>query len=100
MAQSHSKDILANFAHQLRQPLSTLEALACYLDLIAKPEDALVHEQLRRMHIEIAYTDQVLRDGLCTVRAHFLNQGCSVLADAPPAGAPKVALRPRSVPDL
>jgi hypothetical protein len=52
------------------------------------------------MHIEIAYTDQVLRDGLCTVRAHFLSQGCSVLADAPPAGTPRVALSPRAAPDL
>jgi hypothetical protein len=49
------------------------------LDLIAKPEDAQVHEQLRRMHAEIAHTDQVLRDGLCTIRAYFLSRGCSVL---------------------
>jgi signal transduction histidine kinase len=71
VAQSHSEEILADFAHQLRQPLSTLEALAFYLDLIAKPEDARVHEGLRRMHAEIAHTDQVLKDGLCTLRAYF-----------------------------
>jgi signal transduction histidine kinase len=93
VAQSHSKDILADFAHRLRQPLSTLDALAFYLDLIARPEDAQVHEQLRRMHVEIAHTDQVLRDGLCTLRSYFLNQD-SVLADAPAAAAPKVALCP------
>ena len=79
MAQSHSDDILADFAHQLRQPLSTIEVLVSYLDLIAKPEDDRVHEQLRRMHTEIAHTDQVLRDGLRTLRAYFLSQGCSVL---------------------
>ena len=71
MAQSHSKDILADFAHQLRQPLSTLDALACYLDLIATPEDSRIHEQLRRMHAEIARTDEVLRDGVCTIRAYL-----------------------------
>jgi signal transduction histidine kinase len=87
VSQSHSKDILADFAHQLRQPLSTLDALAFYLDLIAKPEDAQVHEQLRRMHAEIAHTDQVLRDGVCTLRAYFSRQSCSVLADFPPAAA-------------
>jgi signal transduction histidine kinase len=87
VAQSHGEDILADFAHQLRQPLTTLDALAFYLGLIAKPEDTQVHEQLSRMHAEIAHTDQVLRDGLCTLRAHFLNQGCSVLADVPPAAA-------------
>jgi len=50
VAQSLSVDILADFAHQLRQPLSALKALAFYLDLIATPEDARIHEQLRRMH--------------------------------------------------
>jgi hypothetical protein len=78
----------------------TLEALAFYLDLIAKPEDARVHEELRRMHAEIAHTDQVLKDGLCTLRAYFQARGCSVLADVAPAAVPKVALCPRSAPDL
>jgi hypothetical protein len=74
VAQSHPADILADFAHQLRQPLSTLETLAFYLDLIVKPEDAQVHEQLRRVRSEIAHTDRVLRDGLCTLRAYFFSQ--------------------------
>jgi signal transduction histidine kinase len=72
VAQSHSKDILSDFGHRVRQPLSTLEALTFYLDLIAKPEDARIHEQLQRIHAEIAHTDQILRDGLCTLRAYLL----------------------------
>ena len=87
MPQSSSEDILADFAHQLRQPLSTLELLAFYLDLIAKPEDAKVHEELRRIHAEIARMDQVLRDGLCTLRAHLSGRDCSVLSDVPIAAA-------------
>jgi hypothetical protein len=87
VAQSHSIDILADFAHQLRQLLSTLDALAFYLDLIANPEDAQMHDHLQRIHAEIAHTDQVLRDGLCTLRAYFSSQGCSVLADVPPGAA-------------
>jgi len=89
MAQN-CKDILADFAHQLRQPLSTIETLAFYLDLIAEPEDARTQQQLRQMHAEIARTDQILRDGLSTLRAHFLSQGYSVLAHVPPAAPPKV----------
>jgi len=89
VTQSRSKDILADFAHQLRQPLSTLEMLAFYLDLIAKPEDAQVHEQLRRVHAEIAHTEQVLLDGLCTLRTYFSSQGYSVTAGVPPAAAPR-----------
>jgi hypothetical protein len=42
------------------------------------------------MHAEIARTDQILRDGLSTLRAHFLSQGYSVLAHVPPAAPPKV----------
>jgi signal transduction histidine kinase len=93
MAQSDSKDILADFAHQLRQPLSAIEALACYMDLIAKPEDELIHEQLRRMHAEIVRADQILRDGLCTVRAALINHGSSVLA-GDPGGVPKIFHQP------
>ena len=81
-AESNPDDILADFAHQLRQPLSTLDALAFYLDLIAQPEDAQVHEQLRRVRSEVAHADQVLREGLGTLRA-------CMLADVPPAAAPK-----------
>jgi hypothetical protein len=44
VARSHCEDILADFAHRLRQPLSTLDALTFYLDLIAKPEDTQVHQ--------------------------------------------------------
>jgi len=92
MAKSHSEDILADFAHQLRQPLSAIEALACYLDLIATPEDARVREQLRLMHGEIARTDQILRDGLCTLRASLLDEGHMSVDDA--GVTPKIFCRP------
>lgn len=87
MFQSHSEDILADFSHQLRQPLSTLEALAFSLDLIVKPKDARVHEQLRRIHAEIAHIDQIILDGMCTIRAYLSSQGCSILTDVPATGA-------------
>jgi hypothetical protein len=95
VAQFHSEDILAEFAHQLRQPLSTLDALAFYLDLIAKPEDAPVHEQLRLMRSEIARADQVLREGMCTLRGNFQARAapCSPTFRQP---RPQVALCPRS----
>jgi hypothetical protein len=53
-----SEDVLADFAHQLRQPLSVLEALTFYLDLITSPADAQVHEQLQKVHSEIANADR------------------------------------------
>ena len=60
---------LADFAHQIRQPLSALDALTSYLDLIIPEEDTRVREQLHRMHVEIDHADQILRDGMRTLAA-------------------------------
>ena len=69
MALLRTEEILADFAHQLRQPLSALDALTSYLDLIAAPGDLRVREQLLRMHGEIHHVDQILQDGLRARRA-------------------------------
>jgi signal transduction histidine kinase len=62
---------LADFAHEVRQPLSTLEALTSYLDLIIPEEETRVREQLRRMHVEIDHADRILRDGMRTLGAYL-----------------------------
>ena len=74
MAQFQGEDVLADFAHRLRQPLSALEALTSYLDLITSSEDVRVQEHLRHMHSEISQADQILRDGLLALRPYFLSQ--------------------------
>jgi signal transduction histidine kinase len=74
VAHARSEDILADFAHQLRQPLSALEALTSYLDLIAAPGDLRVREQLLRMHSEIDHVDQILQDGLRALRGYLAAQ--------------------------
>jgi hypothetical protein len=95
VAQLHSVDVLADFAHEMRQPLSALEALTSYLEIIA-PEDARFREQLRRMHAEIAHADQVLCDGLRTVRAYFPAAGGTVLGRG--AVAPEAVVEELSLP--
>ena len=89
----YSVDVLAGFAHEMRQPLSALEALTSYLDLIA-PEDTRFREQLRRMHAEIAHADQILTDGLRTVRAYMPSGGTvrSLGAAAPEAVVEELTL--------
>jgi signal transduction histidine kinase len=89
VAQVHCEDALADFAHLLRQPLSTLEAVASYLDLIV-PEDTRVREQLRRIHVQIAQADQVLRDGVRELRVYLPAEGGSVLAANPLSAPPEV----------
>ena len=84
MAQSYCEDILADFVHELRQPLSALEALTSYLELIITTQDVRVPEQLRRMHGEIDHADQILREGMITLRRQLLAQGRSALPEIPP----------------
>jgi len=67
----HVEDALADFAHQIRQPLSALEALTCYLDLIVPEGDTRVREQLRRMRLQIDDADRILRDGVRTLGAYL-----------------------------
>jgi signal transduction histidine kinase len=59
-----SQNVLSYFAHQIRQPLSTIEALTSYLELITPGEDTRVREQLHRIHAEIAVADEILREGM------------------------------------
>jgi signal transduction histidine kinase len=95
VAQWQSEDVLADFAHRLRQPLSALEALTSYLELITTSEDVRVREHLRHMHSEISQADEILREGLLTLRPYFLGQERSGLSEAP-----SVAPRPEAVEEL
>jgi len=83
VAQCQCEDVLADFAHRLRQPLSALEALTSYLDLITTTEDVRVREHLRHMHSEISQADQVLREGMLMLRPYFLGQERTGLSEVP-----------------
>jgi len=100
VAQYQSEDVLADFVHRLRQPLSALEALTSYLGLIISSEDVRVQEQLLHMHSEISQADQIIRDGLIALRPYFLRQersGASETASvAPRAEAVEELARPRT----
>ncbi len=84
MAQLHPDDILADFAHNLRQPLSALEALTTYLDLITTGDDPRVQEQLLRMHCQIGLADQILCEGVRKLRAHLAVEERAMLAEGAP----------------
>ena len=62
---------LADFVHEIRQPLSALEALTSYLDLIIPEEETRVRAQLRRMHMEIAHADRILSRGTRTLSVYL-----------------------------
>jgi len=82
VAQFDPDDILADFSHCMRQPLSALEALTAYLELITAGRDPRIQEQLCRMHSQIALAEQTLCDGVRKLRPYLAS------AEHRPEGAP------------
>ena len=87
MAESNARDLIADFAHQLRQPLSTLEVLISYLELIVPVGDERAQEQLRRMHFEVGAVDQILAEGVRSLRALLAHQPGSCADEILPLSA-------------
>jgi signal transduction histidine kinase len=56
--------ILPTLAHELRQPLSTIESIAFYLELALPHAEPRVKAQLERLRDAIAQSDGILRDAL------------------------------------
>src|SRR5437868_3848157 len=59
-----SADVLRLIAHELRQPLSTIEAIAYYLTLVVPHDDPKVHEQLVRLQQLVEQSNWIITSGL------------------------------------
>ncbi len=57
-------NLLSNLAHELRQPLSTIESIAYYLELALSEANPKVRAQLERLRDSVAQSDNMLRDAL------------------------------------
>jgi light-regulated signal transduction histidine kinase (bacteriophytochrome) len=55
---------LRDIAHDLRQPLSTIEAIAYYLSLVLPHDDEKTHEQLDRLQLLVEQSNWILSNGL------------------------------------
>ena len=55
---------LRDIAHDLRQPLSTIEAIAYYLSLVLPRDDEKTHEQLDRLQLLVEQSNWILSNGL------------------------------------
>jgi len=55
---------LRDLAHELRQPLSTIEAIAYYLALVLPPDDQKTHEQLDRLQHLVEQSNWILSNSL------------------------------------
>lgn len=58
------ESLLHNLAHELRQPLSTLESIAYYLELALPQADARVLEQVKKMRELVVQSGWMLSDAL------------------------------------
>lgn len=59
-----NEPLLQNLTHELRQPLSTLESIAYYLELALPNADARVQEQVKKMRELVAQSGWMLSDAL------------------------------------
>jgi signal transduction histidine kinase len=57
-------EVLGTLAHELRQPLSTIEAIAYYLSMILPPDDAKIQPQLARIRELVEQSNLILSDAL------------------------------------
>jgi signal transduction histidine kinase len=58
------EEVLGTLAHELRQPLSNIEAIAYYLSMILPPGDAKIQPQLARIRELVEQSNLILSDAL------------------------------------
>jgi len=59
-----SVDLLRSIAHELRQPLSTIESIAYYLSLVLPRDSGKVQEQLAQLQHLVEQSNWILTSGL------------------------------------
>jgi signal transduction histidine kinase len=72
MPQSN-ESLLNNLAHELRQPLSTIESIAYYLELALPHSDPRVLEQLTRLRHLVEQSGWILNDALSLSQPKFVH---------------------------
>ncbi len=66
--QYDSQELVSLLAHELRQPLSTMESLACYLEIVLPPGEIKARMQVSKMQELLRQTNWILSDAV-----HFLH---------------------------
>ena len=77
----NAETIIRNLAHELRQPLSALESIAFYLDLMMNQEDPKMRKQLRRLRQLVQQSDWAVSNAILTAGLVPLTLGTVNLAD-------------------
>ena len=77
----NAESIIRNLAHELRQPLSALESIAFYLDLMLTQEDPKTRKQLRRLRQLVQQSDWAVSNAILTAGISPLTLNAVNLAD-------------------
>ena len=77
----NAETIIRNLAHELRQPLSALESIAFYLDLMLSQEDPKTRKQLRRLRQLVEQSDWAVSNAILTAGVSPLTLNAVNLAD-------------------
>jgi nitrogen-specific signal transduction histidine kinase len=62
-----AQELVSMLAHELRQPLSAMESLSCYLEIVLPPHEAKARLQVGKMQELLRQTNWILSDAV-----HFL----------------------------
>ncbi len=71
-AQSSAKDVVCDLIHDLRQPLSSIEAIAYYLEMTLPPDQIQARMYMRRLQQLVDQTSSVLEEAAGGVRKQAL----------------------------
>jgi signal transduction histidine kinase len=86
-----SADTLRSIAHELRQPLSTIESIAYYLSLVLPRDGGRIQEQLTQLQRLVEQSNWILTSALQLVDAQPV---CPVLMDLEELITQKASIRP------
>lgn len=64
-----AQEIVSLLAHELRQPLSTMESLSCYLEIVLPPDECKARMQVEKMREVLRQTNWILSDALHVLQA-------------------------------
>lgn len=64
-----SADIISQIAHELRQPLSTIESIAYYLDLVLQQEQPKIRQQLAKLQQLVDQSNWIVSNAVYVTQA-------------------------------
>ncbi len=69
VADGDAANVVRHLAHELRQPLSTIESIAYYLDLILPPDAAKAREQVEKLQHLVEQSNWIVSNAVDFVQA-------------------------------